>query len=264
MDLQLTDRTVLVTGASSGVGLAVTEMLLHEGARVVAVARDRRRLEEAIRAIGADPARLLTVPADVTVRTEVEEAVASGAAHFGSLDAVVCNAGRSLMAPLSETTDEQVRDELELKIFGAWNVIRAARPHLADSPVGAVVNTNAILAKQPEAKLAITSAARAALLNLSRTLGEELAPDGIRVNSVNLGLIDTGQWRRRFETYRSEGGELGYDAWSAEIAADRGISLGRFGRAEEVAFAIVSLLSPRASYITGAHVDVGGGVTRQP
>ncbi|MGO1166980.1 MAG: SDR family oxidoreductase [Janibacter sp.] len=264
MDLQLTDRTVLVTGASSGVGLAVTDLLLQEGARVVAVARDRERLDEAASGLRADPSRLLVASADVTNRAEVEAAVAAGVAHFGSLDAVVCNAGRSLMAPLTETTDEQVRDELELKVFGAWNVIRAARTHLATSPVGAVVNTNAILAKQPEAKLAVTSAARAALLNLSRTLGEELAPEGIRVNSVNLGLIDTGQWRRRYETYRSEGGEQDYDAWSAALAADRGISLGRFGRAEEVAFAIVSLLSPRASYITGAHVDVGGGVTRQP
>ena len=264
MDLQLTDRTVLVTGASSGVGLAVTEMLLQEGARVIAVARDRGRLDEAAAALQADPSRLLAATADVTDRAQVESAVSAGVAHFGSLDAVVCNAGRSLMAPLTETTDEQVRDELELKVFGAWNVIRAARPSLAASPVGAVVNTNAILAKQPEAKLAITSAARAALLNLSRTLGEELAPEGIRVNSVNLGLVDTGQWRRRYDTYRGEGGELDYDAWSAEIAADRGISLGRFGRPEEVAFAIVSLLSPRASYITGAHVDGGGGVTRQP
>lgn len=264
MDLHLTDRTVLVTGASSGVGLAVTEMLLHEGARVVAVARDRGRLDEATTAVTTDPSRLLVAPADVTARAEVEAAVAAGVEHFGSLDAVVCNAGRSLMASMSQTTDEQVRDELELKVFGAWNVIRAARPHLAASPIGAVVNTNAILAKQPEARLAVTSAARAALLNLSRTLGEELAPEGIRVNSVNLGLIDTGQWRRRFEAYRSEGGELDYDVWSANLAAERGISLGRFGRAEEVAFAIVSLLSPRASYITGAHIDVGGGVTRQP
>ena len=263
MDLQLTDKAVLVTGASSGVGLAVTRMLLAEGARVIAVARDPGRLDTAMAAL-EERERIHAVTADVTNRVAVESAVASGAEHFGALDAVVCNAGRSLMARIGDTSDEQIREELDLKVFGAWNVIRAARPHLAASPVGAVVNTNAILAKQPEGRLAITSAARAALLNLSRTLGEELAPEGIRVNSVNLGLIDTGQWRRRFETYRSEGGDLDYDAWSAEIAADRGISLGRFGNADEVAFAIVSLLSPRASYITGGHVDVGGGVTRQP
>lgn len=263
MDLLLHGRTVLVTGASSGVGLAVTRMLLAEGASVVAVARDPDRLEQATASLDA-PDRVVAVTADVTDQAAVARAVDAGVERFGGLDATVCNAGRSLMATITDTTDEQIRAELDLKIFGAWNVIRAARVHLAASPVGAVVNTNAILAKQPETRLAITSAARAALLNLSRTLAEELAPEGIRVNSVNLGLVDTGQWRRRFEQYREGGGDLGYDAWSAQIAADRGISLGRFGTADEVAFAIVSLISPRASYITGAHVDVGGGVTRQP
>lgn len=262
MDLQLENRVVLVTGASSGVGLATTRMLLEEGARVVAVARDLARLEEAMGRLGGGD-RVLPLSADVTDADRVRQVVATGAEHFGGLDAVVCNAGRSLMSPLSQASDEDIRVELELKIFGAWNVIRAAREHLAASPVGAVVAVNAILAKQPETKLAVTAAARAALLNLTKSMSVELADEQIRVNSVCLGLIDTGQWRRRFESYRAEGGEADYDQWSAEIAADRGIVMGRFGLADEVAFPIVSLLSPRASYITGASIDVGGGVTRQ-
>lgn len=260
MDLQLTDRTVVVTGASSGVGLATTRMLIAEGARIAACARDLDRLRAAIDSIdGADPAQIYLAACDVTNRDEAESFIGAAAERFGGIHGLVCNAGRSLMAPLSETTDEQIRTEFELKIFGSWNMVRAARESLAAADRGAVVNVNAILSRQPESRLAVTSAARAALLNLTHSMAEELAADGTRVNSVLLGLVDTGQWRRRFET---SGTALDYDAWSAQIAADRGIALGRFGTAEEVAFHIVTLLSPRSGYTTGASIDVGGGVGR--
>ncbi|MER5389713.1 SDR family oxidoreductase [Saccharopolyspora sp. NPDC002686] len=254
MDLDLTGRTVVVTGASSGVGLATAKMLIAEGANVAACARDADRLKTAFDGL---PVHLGTC--DVLDESAVQDFVAQAAEAFGGIDGVVNNAGRSLMARLSETEDRQWREELELKIFSVLHVVRATQPWLRESAAASVVNVNAILARQPEARLAATSAARAALLNLTKTLSGELAADGIRVNSVCLGLIDTGQWRRRYEASKST---LDFDAWSAELAADRGIPLGRLGTADEVAFPIVSLLSPRASYVTGSAIDVGGGIAR--
>lgn len=254
MDLGLAGRTIAVTGASSGVGLATAKMLLREGANVAGCARDQDRLK---RALDGESDNVYTSSCDVLDGTAVAEFVEGAAAAFGGVDGVVNNAGRSLMARADETTDQQWREELDLKLLSVLHTAHAARPWLRRSDVGAVVNVNAILARQPETRLAATSAARAALLNLTTTLSKDLAADAIRVNSVCLGLIDTGQWRRRYE--RSET-ELDFSEWSAELAASRGVPLGRLGTADEVAYPVVSLLSPRASYVTGAAVDVGGGI----
>lgn len=258
MDLGLSDRTVLVTGGSSGVGLATVRALLDEGARVATCGRDADRLAKAAARLGGGD-RLLTGVCDVRDADAVREFTARAADTFGSVDGLVNNAGQSRMKGLDESTAEDWRDELELKFAGVLNPLHAARPHLAASDAASVVNVNAVLAKQPEPRLITTSAARAGILNLSKSLATELAPEGIRVNSVCLGLIDTGQWTRR---HAAAGSGLGYEDWQAELAADRGIALGRLGRAEEVAYAIVALLSPRASYTTGTSIDVCGGVGR--
>ncbi|MFD4137646.1 SDR family oxidoreductase [Streptomyces sp. NPDC058572] len=257
MDLGLADRTIVVTGGSSGVGLATVGALIDEGARVAACGRDADRLAKAAAVIGSD--RLLTGVCDVRDAHAVRGFTDRVAAEFGGIDGLVNNAGRSRMKRLDETTAEDWRDELELKFCGVLNPLHAARPHLRASDAASVVNVNAVLAKQPETRLITTGAARAGILNLSKSLSAELAPEGIRVNSVCLGLIDTGQWSRR---HAAAGSATTYEEWQAELAADRGIALGRLGRAEEVAYAIVSLLSPRASYITGTAIDVCGGVGR--
>ncbi|MEU0223868.1 SDR family oxidoreductase [Streptomyces sp. NPDC006284] len=260
MDLGLADRTVMVTGGSSGVGLATVRALLAEGARVATCGRDADRLAKAAAHLGAGPDRLYTGVCDVRDAAAVRDFTERAAAHLGGrLDGLVNNAGQSRMKTLDETTEADWRDELELKFAGVLHPLAAARAHLRDSDAAAIVNVNAVLAKQPETRLITTSAARAGILNLSTSLARELAPEGIRVNSVCLGLVDTGQWTRRHAAADSG---LTYEEWQAEIAADRGIALGRLGRAEEVAYAIVSLLSPRASYITGTSIDVCGGVGR--
>lgn len=258
MDLGLKGRTVVVTGASSGVGLAVATLLRAEGAHVAACARDGDRLRAALDPLPG-PGRVFATETNVLDAAAVEEFTAAAAADLGGIDAVVANAGRSLMSRVLETTEAQWDDEVRLKLAGVLNPVRSALPWLRRSDAASVVAVNAILARQPEPRLAATSAARAALLNLATTLSAELAPDDIRVNSVCLGLIDTGQWRRR---YTESGSELDFETWAGRLAADRGVALGRLGTAGEVAFPIVSLLCPHSSYVTGATLDVGGGVAR--
>ncbi|WP_371604002.1 SDR family oxidoreductase [Streptomyces sp. NBC_01220] len=258
MDLRLKGHRILVTGGSSGVGLATIRMLLEEGARVATCGRRGDALAKALDGL-AGPDALYHAPCDVRDEAAVQAFTEAAADHLGGLDGLVNNAGASRMKPFAETTNDDWRDELELKFFGVLNPLNAALPHLRASGHASVVNINAVLAKQPETALMTTSAARAGILNLSTSLSKELAPDGIRVNSVCLGLVDTGQWERR---YAASGSPLDYTAWQTALAADRGIALGRLGNADEVAYAVTALLSPRASYITGTTIDVCGGVNR--
>lgn len=258
MDLRLHDAVVIVTGGSSGVGLATARRLLEEGALVAICARDRTRLSCRAAELEADhPGRVLAVPADVRDADQVDRFVEQVVGRWGSVDGLVSNAGSSRMSTFETTSDDDWRDELDLKFSSVLNPVRAALAHLRRSDRAAIVNVNAILARQPEPKLVATSAARAGVLNLSRALATELAP--IRVNSVCLGLIDTGQWRHRFE---SAGTDQSYEDWCRELADDRGVLLGRLGTADEVAAMVVMLLSPVASFVTGSALDVGGGVGR--
>lgn len=257
MDLGLSGRTIIITGGTNGVGLATAELLLADGARVAVCGRDTDRLAAAVDHLGA-PDRLLGVRADVLKPDEVAGLVAATVERWGGVDGLVNNAGQSRMSTYASTTDEAWREELELKFFGLLHPTRAAESHLRESEVGTVVNLNAVLARQPEGRLVATSAARAGALNLTKSMSVELAP-AIRVNSVLLGLIDSGQWRRRYDEADTD---LTYEEWGAELAADRRVPLGRLGRPDEVAAVIAMLLSPRAGYLTGTAIEVAGGVGR--
>lgn len=261
MDLGLQDKTVVVTGGSSGIGLATVRAFLAEGARVAFCARGADRLEAAradmADAFGAD--RVYAKAFSVLDAAAVSDFANGVAAQFGGCDALVTNAGQGRISTFADTSDADWHEELELKFFSQLHPIRAFEPLLRASDCGAIAAVNSLLAYQPEPHMVCTSAARAGVQNLLKSLATELAPD-IRVNSIILGLVDSNQWQRRFAG-RDDQSQSRAD-WYGDLARKKNIPLGRLGEAEEAARALVFLASPAASYITGARLEVSGGVSR--
>jgi NAD(P)-dependent dehydrogenase (short-subunit alcohol dehydrogenase family) len=257
MDLGYAGKVAVVTGGSSGIGLATARLLLAEGARVAICGRDAARLERARSALSGE---VLAMRCDVLDKAQVASFAAAVAEWGGgALDLLVNNAGQGRVSTFGDTADEDWREELELKFFSQITPIRAFRPLLERAATPAIVGVNSLLAIQPERHMICTSAARAGVQSLLKSLATEFAPR-IRVNSILLGLVDSAQWQRRFEA-RADA-SLDRDAWFGKLARDKGIPLARLGEPEEPARAILFLGSPAASYITGASLEVSGGVSR--
>lgn len=261
MELGLSDKTVVVTGGSAGIGLAAVRGFLAAGARVALCARTPHRLTEVEASLVSEFGRDRVLARSLSVLDQ--SAVASFAAavedRFGSCDCLVTNAGQGRVSTYADTSDDAWREELDLKFFSQLHPIRAFEPMLRAATGGSIVAVNSLLAYQPEPHMVCTSAARAGVQNLLKSLAGELAPD-IRVNSVLLGLIDSQQWQRRFEARADTNQSRA--AWIADLAAQKNIPLRRLGIPEEAANAIVFLGSAAASYITGARLEVSGGVSR--
>ena len=252
MDLNIADAAFAITGGTDGLGLALAHVLIEEGARVAICGRNQERLNQAVTALGSSA---IGIRADVTVRHELESFIDVTHQTFGRLDGLVNNAGRANATAVADATDEEWQADFELKVLAAMRASRHALPYLEERG-GAILNVLSITARTPSANTTPTSASRAAGLALTKALASEVGPRGIRVNALLVGLIQSGQWERRSASI----GQPVEDFYQA-AAADRDIALGRFGTAQEFADVAAFLLSPRASYVTGAGLSIDGGLS---
>ncbi|MDB5082473.1 MAG: Short chain dehydrogenase [Chloroflexi bacterium] len=264
MDLGLKGKVAIVTGGSSGIGLATAGLLLAEGARVAICARGEERLQAALLKLQAEyvDAEVMAMPCNVLDEKEVQQLAQAVIQRWGGVDILVNNAGRGRQSTFKDTTDEAWKEELNLKFFSLIYPIRAVYSSMKERAGGRIININAILGRQPEPHMVATSAARSGVLNLTKSLSTEFAPDNILVNCINVGTINSGQWGLRYQKYLQAGGTLPEEEWLHQEASKRYIPLGRVGLPEEVGHAIVFLASAGASYITGASLDVDGGTGR--
>ena len=254
MDLELADRAVFVAGSSRGIGFAIAEAFVEEGARVVLSGRDRKSLDRAAAALGgACSERLLAVEADLTDEGGIEHALAAARTRFGALDVIVANVGDGRATSGWEVERGEWETVLERNLLGSMDLARLAMPDLIERR-GSLVMISSIAGTEAIGAPIAYGAAKAALNSAVASLARSVGPLGVRVNAVVPGnvLFPGGSWQSKIEQRP--------DFWRDYI--QREVPLGRFGRPEEIAQAVLFLASQKASFITAAAFVVDGGQTR--
>ncbi len=252
--MRLAGKVALITGGSSGIGRASALLFAREGAQVVISDRDQRGGEEVARAIQADSREALFVETDVSVTADAERAVVLTRERFGRFDILFNNAGVELVASITETEESDWDRVLSVDLKGIYLMSRFAIPVMTTLGGGVIINTASQLGLVGARRFAAYTAAKGAVVNLSRSMALDCAPFRIRVNALCPGAIDTPLLRRQFE-----GGRRGPQGTLEDLKALH--PLGRLGQPEEVAAAALFLASEESSFVTGSALVVDGGYT---
>jgi 3-oxoacyl-[acyl-carrier protein] reductase len=258
MDLGIKGKAAIVTGGSRGIGRETARRLLEAGVRVAICARTAEALEATRRELaGQTGSEVLAVAADTRVAADAERLVREATERLGGVDILVNNAGTMSSGRFDVLTDQALQTQLDTKLFGFLRMIRLVVPGMKARGWGRIVNIIGGAGKEPDPYMFGSGMTNSALLNLTKSLSTELGEQGVLVNAVCPGWVDTALWQRNAPGLTAELGAASEE--EARRLAARKNALNRFGKPEEVASAIAFLCSERASYITGVSLNLDGG-----
>jgi len=249
MDLAITGKRAVVTGASEGIGYAIALGLAREGAHVAICGRRQEQLEQARHTMEKEsPSEVLARPADLAVRADVESFFQAVLQKWKGVDILVNNVGRAVQAPFEELSEDDWQAAMDTNLSSARRCTELALPYMKAQRWGRIINVSAVSGKQPTPNLLASNVAKSALISFSKSLSNEVGRYNVLVNCVCPGRILSPQIRRLFTEKERQ------------TLASTHIPLRRFGEPEEFANLVVFLASEQASYITGTTIQVDGGL----